>query len=201
MLYVHSEIVIILNRGVLWLRKREAFIGFVGKWETRQCIINNNKFHNRCSTWLHICLMPLKLSSFLYFFFYSFTSITLSPSVCFFFPAAWLCWHLHSSVSEWKKDKRFFSCCVVSDSFLSPSCVLCLLSHQWNIEESTEHVSNPHVCCWVVLQGRLFSPLQFGGAVCSCVWIMSCACLCVCVCLFLVSRACNPLDVNSHERS
>uniref|UniRef100_A0AAQ4NUW7 Receptor-type tyrosine-protein phosphatase F n=1 Tax=Gasterosteus aculeatus aculeatus TaxID=481459 RepID=A0AAQ4NUW7_GASAC len=34
---------------------------------------------------------------------------------------------------------------------------------QWNIEESTEHVSNPHVCCWVGLQGRLFSPRAIWG--------------------------------------
>lgn len=179
-----------LNRGVLWLRKSEAFIGFAGKWETRQCIINNNEFHKHCSTWLHFVFHATQLVFIYSFVVLLFPSHPLPPFFLpFFLLTAWLFWHLHSSVFVRKKDERFFSRPVVfvSDSFLSPSCVPCLLSHQWNIEESTEHVSNPHVCCWVVLQGRLLSPLQFGGAVCVLVdfWVWECVYACVCVCFFL----------------
>ncbi len=105
---------------------------------------------------------------FIVCFFYSFSSVTLSPPVFFFLLHDSVDTYIHLSLSE-KKTSAFFPLPVVlSDSFLSPPCVLCLLSHQWNIEESTEHVSKPRVCCWVVLQGRLFSHLQFGGAVCAC---------------------------------
>lgn len=193
-----------LNRGVLWLRKSEAFIGFSGKWETRQCIINNNEFHKHCSTWLHFVLHATQLV-----FIYSFVVLLFPshplPFFSFFSPlfllTAWHFWHLHSSVFVRKKRRALFfqACCVVSDSFLSPSCVPCLLSHQWNIEESTEHVSNPHVCCWVVLQGRLLSPLRFGGAVCACgLWVWEYVCVCV---YFCACSACNPLGMRPHERS
>lgn len=171
MLYCHSEIVIILNRGVLWLRKWEVFfIRFIGKWETRQCIINNNEFHNHCSTWLHNYFYATQLVFIAFLFF---TPSLPSPSLRVFFFFSCMPLLTPTFICLWAKKRQelfFPACCVVSDSFLSPPCVLCLLSHQWNIEESTEHVSNPHVCCWVVLQGKLFSPLQFGGAVCACVF-------------------------------
>lgn len=152
MVYIHSEIVIKLKRGVLWLRKQEVSIGFIGKRETRQCIINNNEFHNHCSTWLHFLFYATQLV-FIYSFFSS-SSITHPPSCVFFFfwSTAWLLTLTFICLCVKKRQALFFlACCVVSDSFFSPPCVLCLLSHQWNIEESTEHVSNPHVCCWVVL--------------------------------------------------
>lgn len=171
------------ERGFYWIRRQMRNKAVHHKQQYISQPLLNLAAHLSCAT------QGVFISFFLSFFFTPFTSITLSPSVFFFsLPHDSVDTYIHLSPSE-KKTSSFFPCCVVSDSFLSPSCVLCLLSHQWNIEESTEHVSNPHVCCWVVLQGRLFSPLQFGGAVCSCVWIMSRACLCVCVCLF-VCKSC-----------
>lgn len=118
-------------------------------------------------------------------FIYSFFFLHLfhhSPSLSCFFPLVYCMTLLTPTficLCAKKRRALFFpACCVVSDSFLSPPCVLCLLSHQWNIEESTEHVSNPHVCCWVVLQGRLLYPLQFGGVF---VDYELCVCLFLCV--------------------
>lgn len=132
-----------------------------------------------------MCFVPLNLSSFLFFFISCLPS--LSPSL-FFVYCMTLLTPTFICLGVKKRLALFFhACCVVSDSFLSPPCVLCLLSHQWNIDESTEHVSKPHVCCWVVLQGRLISPLQFWGC-CVCLWIMSCVSVCVfiSVCAVLV---------------
>lgn len=117
-------------------------------------------------------------STCLHSFFQTPSRPSLSLPLCVF-SSACLCWHLHSSVFERKKDERFFSLPVVfvSDSFLSPPCVLCLLSHQWNIEESTEHVSNPHVCCWVCLAGQALLPSAvWGCCVCLCVWVITNLC-------------------------
>lgn len=73
------------------------------------------------------------------------------------------------------------------------SCVL--LSHQWNIDESTEHVSNPHVWSWGVLQGRFLFPLRVGVAVC--VLVDFELYMCVCVCVFIS----NPPGIHFYERS
>lgn len=190
MLYVHSEIVIILNRGVLWLRKREVFIGFIGKWETRQCIINNNEFHNHFSTWLHRSFYATPLVFIFSFFF--FTSITLSPSVFFFSCMTLLTPTFICSLSG-KKDKRFFFllCCLWLISLPHP--VSCVFSPISGILRSPPSMWVTLMCAAGLSCRAGSSPLCNLGVlcVCLCVWIMSCVYFC----------ACNPLGVNPHERS
>lgn len=121
-----------------------------------------------------------------------FTPSLPSHSIPLFCSTTRLCWHLHSSVGE-KKTSAFFPwllCCfwLISLPTLCPVSSL----HQWNIEESTEHVSNPHVCCWVLLQGKLFSFLQFGGACVFGLWVV-CGCVLISVQgVWLESTLCEP---------
>lgn len=183
-----------LNRGVLWLRKREVFIGFIGKWETRQCIINNNEFHNHCSTWRHFFV--LCHSTCLHLFFFSPPLPSHSLPLVFFFSlsTAWLCWHLHSSVFVRKKDERFFPLPVVlSLTHFSPRPVSCVFSPISGILRSPPSM-------WVTLMCAAGLSCRAGSStLCNlgvCLWTMSCVCVYFCVC-----HACNPLGMNSHERS
>lgn len=158
-----------MNRGVLW--RKVVFTGFKGKPQTRQCIVDSNKFPKCC---LVFGTVPFTLSLF----------FLLLPShslpVVFFCTTVDTYIHLYLCGGKKRQVLFFPSCVVLSLTHLSPPRVLCLLSHQWNIDESTEHVSNPHVWCWGVLQGRLLFPLQVGVAVCACgLWVIR-------VCLFLI---------------
>lgn len=110
--------------------------------------------------------------------------------------------YIHLYLCGKKKTSGFFfpSRVVLPLTHLSPLHVLCLLSHQWHIDESTEHVSNPHVWCWGVLQGKLLFPLQVGVAVCACgLWVLR-------VCLFLIHLVWismtdpNPNQIHSKKR-
>lgn len=147
--------------------------------KTRQCISHNNEFHKCCLVWLHFfCTLSFNLS--LFFLLLPSHSLPILSLARLLTPT-FICLYVG------KKDKHFFfSRIVLSLTHLSPPCVLCLLSHQWNIDESTEHVSNPHVWCWGVLQGRFLFPLRVGVAVCVCVCICACGLwvICVCVCVY-----------------
>lgn len=175
MLYILSEIVIILNRGVLWLRKREVFIGFIGKWETRQCIISQPLLNSATqfvlchSTSLHVFLFLLLLfhhtpSVFFFVFFYCMTLLT--PT----FICLWV-----------KKDKRFFSLPVVlSLTHFSLRPVSCVFSPISGILRSPPSM-------WVTLMCAAGLSCRAGSSP-SAIW-GCCVLVCLdyefCVCLFL----------------
>lgn len=188
MVYIHSEIVIKLKRGVLWLRKQEVSIGFIGKRETRQCIINNNEFHNHCSTWLHFLFYATQLV-FIYSFFSS-SSITHPPScVFFFFCLLHDCWHLHSSVFVWKKDKRFFSLPVVlSLTHFSPHPVSCVFSPISGILRSPPSMWVTLMCAAGLYCKAGSSPICNLGVLCVLVDYEFCVCVFISVCAMTVIR-------------
>lgn len=208
MLHLHSQIVIAANRGVLWLRKEEVCIGLIGNEKQGSASQTIRSFTNVAQLGYTICFMPLSLSSLvlLVFFFYSFSSMTLSLPLCFLSPA-WLCWHLHSSVFEWKKDERFFSLPVVlSLTHFSPRPVSCVFSPISGILKSPPSMWVSLVCAAGLSCRAGSSPICkfLGGAVCACVLWVICVYMCVWVGVFIsVCHACNPLvtGVKPHEKS
>lgn len=158
--------------------------------KTGQCFINSNDFYSRRSTQRHLLVLHDSVYPCSLFFFYLHSSpslpsrfSSLPPFFYLFVYCMILLTPTFICLCVKKRQALFFPSPPVvfaCDSFLSPPCVLCLLSHQWNIEESTEHVSSSHVCRWVVLQGRFTLPSAIWGRV------RSCVCAYVCVCLWVL---------------
>lgn len=126
-------------------------------------------------------------STCLHFFFSLFPVFHHSLPLCFL-STAWLCWHLHSSVLEWKKDQRFFSTPVVlSLTHFSPRPVSCVFSPISGILTSPPSMWVNLMCAAGLSCRAGSSPLfNFGGAVCACgLWVV-CLCVFISVCAVLV---------------
>lgn len=170
----HSGIVVILNRGVI---KEEVYIGFISKSETRQCIINTNEFHNHCSTQLHNLFYATQ-PVFIYIFFL----LLFHHIASCFFSAAWICWHLHSSVFERKKDKCFFSMPVVlSLTHFSPRPVSCVFSPISGILRSPPSMWVTLMCAAGLFCRAGSSPLYNLGVL----RVLQCLDWELCVCVFI----------------
>lgn len=105
-------------------------------------------------------------STCLHFFFFT-PSLPSHSLPLFFFSTAWLCWHLHSSVFERKKDKRFFSLPVVlSLTHFSPRPVSCVFSPISGILRSPPSMWVTLMCAAGLSCRASSSPLRNLGVLC-----------------------------------